>query len=289
MQEWRWEGAASHDPNSPRVRKLLLLLCLLSPVWVAEREQREIRNNALSAPEQSDGRSSELPRANPGDGVILMGPPGAGKGTQATFLRDRYHLQPLSPGDLLRKEVKDGSELGKQAKGYMDAGELVPDELILKIVGGKMDQLKPGEGFLLDGFPRSEAQAELLDSSLKERGRGISSVILITVEDKVIVQRLSQRRVCAKCGTSYNLVDNPPREAGICDLDGTQLTQRSDDSAETIAKRLQVYHESTAPVVEHYSSQGLVHQVDGEQPIDTVRKELEALLDPVLLQPASTP
>ena len=218
-----------------------------------------------------------------------MGPPGAGKGTQATFLRDRYHLQSLSPGDILRKEVKDGTELGKQAKGYMDTGALVPDELILKIVGSQMDQLKPGEGFLLDGFPRSEEQARLLDVSLNERGRGICSVILIQVEDKAIVQRLGQRRVCEKCGRSYNLVDNPPKEAGVCDIDGTLLTQRSDDSAETIAKRLQVYHQSTAPVVEHYRSQGLVHQVDGEQAIETVRKELETLLDPVLLQPTSAP
>lgn len=252
--EVRLEAPFEAGPNSQSVRHLILLLCLLcSSAW-----------------------------AEPGDGIVLMGPPGAGKGTQATFLRERYHLQSLSPGDLLRKEVKDGTELGKQAKTYMDAGELVPDELILKIVGGKMDSLKPGEGFLLDGFPRSKSQAELLDKALAQRQRGISSVILIQVQDEVIVERLSQRRVCPKCGKSYNLVQNPPKTEGLCDDDATPLTQRSDDTPETITNRLRVYHESTAPVVEYYRSLGLVHEVDGQRAIDQVRHELETLLDPIL-------
>jgi len=255
------EGALAVSPNRPTVRILILLFCLLlSPTW-----------------------------AQPGDGISLMGPAGAGKGTQATFLRERYHLRSLSPGDLLRKEVKDGSELGKKAKIYMDAGELVPDELILQIVGGKMDSLKPGEGFLLDGFPRSKSQAELLDKALAQRHRQISAVLLIQVKDEVIVERLSQRRVCPKCGKSYNLAENPPKTEGVCDDDATPLTQRSDDTPQTIANRLRVYHESTASVVEYYRALGLVHEVDGERAIELVRQQLESMLDPILRQPVGSP
>lgn len=239
------------------MRTLLLCFLLLSwPVWAA-----------------------------PGDGVILMGPPGAGKGTQSAFLKERYHLHQLSPGDLLRAEVRAGTPLGLQAKTYMDAGQLVPDDVILQLVGGELARLKKDQGFLLDGFPRSKPQAEMLDLLLGERGRAIHSVILLDVKDDVLMQRLSQRRVCPQCSRSYNLEENPPRSDGVCDDDGTALTQRSDDTVEVIEKRLKVYHENTAPVVEHYGEKGLLQVVDANQPIETVRQTLEGLLDASFVAP----
>jgi adenylate kinase len=201
------------------------------------------------------------------------------------FLQQRYHLHPLSPGDLLRQEVRQDTEVGRQARSYMDAGQLVPDEIILRLVAGELDRLGEEEGFLLDGFPRSEAQAELLDKLLAERHRRISSVLLLEVEDGVILKRLSLRRVCPSCSRSYNLADNPPTVEGLCDLDGTPLVQRSDDSAEVIEKRLQVYHQSTAPVIGYYRDRGLLRSVDADQPIESVRQTLQAILDLSLAQP----
>jgi adenylate kinase len=218
--------------------------------------------------------------ADPVAGVILIGPPGAGKGTQAAFLKESYRLQQISPGDLLRREVRQGTALGQQVKSSMDSGRLVPDEIILELMAAELERLSPEQGILLDGFPRSLAQAQLLDQLLARQSRAISSVILFRIADDTLVRRLELRRVCPECGRSYNLKDNPPLQEGVCDQDGETLTQRSDDTKEVIGERLQVYHRQTAPVVEHYRAQGILLEVDADQPIEAVRRDLEGLLQP---------
>lgn len=220
--------------------------------------------------------------SKPGDGVILMGPPGAGKGTQAVFLQERYHLRPLSPGDLLRAEVKAGTPLGKQAQEYMSTGKLVPDEIILKMVGEQLDRLKEDEGFLLDGFPRSKAQAEQLDRLLLERHRALASVILLSIQDQLLINRLTGRLVCPTCQRSYHLTENAPLKPGLCDIDGAALIQRSDDRPEVIQKRLEVYHQSTVPVAEYYRERNLLQTLDADQTIESLREQLQHLLDPAL-------
>lgn len=207
-----------------------------------------------------------------------MGPPGAGKGTQAQLMEESFRLQPVSPGDLLRREVHQGTSLGRQAQEFMDAGQLVPDSIILRLVAAELDRLEPSRGFLFDGFPRSSSQAAQLDKLLSERSRGIACVILLELEDAAILGRLSLRRVCPACARSYHLEQNPPRVEGQCDDDGTSLIQRSDDREEVIGKRLEVYHQSTAPVVEHYRQQGLVRAIDASQAIETVREQVAEIL-----------
>jgi adenylate kinase len=211
--------------------------------------------------------------------VILIGPPGAGKGTQARYLSEKYHLAHISTGDILRENRKQGTELGKQAAAYMDSGKLVPDDLIVSMVA---ERLVGDGGFVLDGFPRSEVQANLLDGMLAKTGHPINSVILLEVSDNDLVERLSLRRSCPTCQRTYHLKSNPPKKEGHCDVDGAALIQRPDDKEEVIRNRLKVYHEQTEPVLRHYGKNPGVVRIDGRLGIEEVQKKVdEALLAPV--------
>lgn len=207
--------------------------------------------------------------------LLLVGPPGAGKGTQAATLAKKLGAAHLSTGDMLRRQVKEGTELGKKAEGYMKSGGLVPDELILDIV---KVELAKNPSFILDGFPRTVDQAKKLDDMLKALSRPLNLVILLTVDDEQLVERLGLRRTCPKCNKVYHLKTNPPKVEGKCDADGTALIQRPDDNAETIRKRLKVYHEQTAPVIEFYKPRGIVHTLDGSGSIESVEAQILKLI-----------
>ncbi len=213
--------------------------------------------------------------------IILLGAPGAGKGTQAQFLSKHFNIPQISTGDMLRAAIAAGTELGKKAKEYMDAGQLVPDDVIVGLVKERIAQPDCQNGFLLDGFPRTVAQAD----ALKAAGVPIDAVIEIDVPDDVIVERLSGRRVHPASGRTYHIVYNPPKQDGIDDVTGEPLIQRDDDKPETIRKRLAVYHEQTAPLVDYYRREAennpalkYIH-VDGTQPIDAVEKNILAALE----------
>ena len=213
--------------------------------------------------------------------IILLGAPGAGKGTQAQFLSKHFHIPQISTGDMLRAAIAAGTELGKKAKEYMDAGQLVPDDVIVGLVKERIAQPDCQNGFLLDGFPRTVAQAD----ALKAAGVPIDAVIEIDVPDDVIVERLSGRRVHPASGRTYHIVYNPPKQDGVDDVTGEPLIQRDDDKPDTIRKRLAVYHEQTAPLVDYYRREAehnptlkYIH-VDGTQPIDAVEKTILAALE----------
>lgn len=201
--------------------------------------------------------------------LLLVGPPGAGKGTQASQLAQKLGIAHLSTGDMLRRQVKAGTELGKKAESYMKSGGLVPDELILDIV---KVELAKSPGFILDGFPRTVDQAKKLDEMLRALNRPLNLVVLLTVDDEALVERLALRRTCPKCNKVYHLKSNPPKAEGQCDADGTALIQRPDDKPEVIRKRLQVYHEQTAPVIEFYKPRGIVDELDGSGSIEAVQQ-----------------
>lgn len=203
--------------------------------------------------------------------IILIGPPGAGKGTQARTLVEKFGLAHIATGDLLREQVKQGTELGKQAATFMNAGKLVPDDLIVAMV---REKLSGDRGFVLDGFPRSEVQARLLDEMLQALSRPINLVVLLDVPDEELVERLSLRRFCPKCNRTYHVRNNPPRQEGICDSDGGPLEQRKDDREETVVNRLKVYHEQTEPVLRHYQESPGVVEVDGMQAIEDVTTQV---------------
>jgi adenylate kinase len=201
--------------------------------------------------------------------IVLMGPPGAGKGTQAKLLAERLGLRHISTGDLLREEVRSGTELGRKAKGYMDRGELVPDDLIIEMLGGKLDG-----SFILDGFPRTIRQAEAL-----ARVTEVDRVLNLRLSEEEVVRRLSARRVCEHCGRNYNLLTNPPKVEGICDGCGRRLIQRDDDKPEVIRRRYRVYEAETAPVKEFYQRLGVLAEIDGARPIEEVFQEALRLLE----------
>ncbi len=213
--------------------------------------------------------------------IILLGAPGAGKGTQAQFLSKHFNIPQISTGDMLRAAIAEGTELGKKAKEYMDAGQLVPDDVIVGLVKERIAQPDCKNGFLLDGFPRTVAQAD----ALKAAGVPIDAVIEIDVPDDVIVERLSGRRVHPASGRTYHIVYNPPKQDGVDDITGEPLIQRDDDKPETIRKRLAVYHEQTAPLVDYYRREAVQNpalkyiHVDGTQPIDKVEQEILAALE----------
>lgn len=209
--------------------------------------------------------------------LILIGPPGAGKGTQARNLSEKFKLAHISTGDILREHRKQGTELGKQAAAYMDSGKLVPDELIVTMVAEK---LAGDGGFVLDGFPRSEVQAQLLDKMLAKVEHPINLVILLLVPDDELVERLSLRRSCPTCQRTYHLKSNPPNKEGLCDSDGSELIQRKDDKEDVIRNRLKVYHEQTEPVLRHYQDQPGVIEIDGRQSIEQVEKQVEEAVAP---------
>jgi adenylate kinase len=211
--------------------------------------------------------------------LILLGPPGAGKGTQAVRLKEKYGIAHLSTGDMLREAVAMDSPIGRQAKAIMDAGELVPDDVINALVAERIAQPDCARGFILDGFPRTVAQAEALDALLKERGQRLDAVIELAVDDDLLVDRISGRFSCAACGANYHDRFNPPRQAGVCDVcGGTEFTRRADDNAETVRSRLAAYHAQTAPLLPYYRERGLLRTVDGMAEIDEVGRQIDAAL-----------
>jgi adenylate kinase len=217
--------------------------------------------------------------------LILLGPPGAGKGTQAERLREDFGLPHISTGDMLRAQVAAGSELGMQAKRYMDAGELVPDEVIIGMIAQRVCDADAGDGFLLDGFPRNEAQADALAQALGGLDRRLTAVLAIEVPDEDLVRRLSGRRVCLKNPSHIYHVDfDPPKHEGICDQDGSRLIQRDDDREETIRRRLEVYHRQTEPLIDHYDRAGQLRRFDGTRGPDEVHDRIRATLATLRLE-----
>lgn len=210
--------------------------------------------------------------------IVLMGLPGAGKGTQATKIIEKYAIPHISTGDMFRAAIKDGTELGLKAKSYMDQGALVPDEVTIGIVRERLAKSDCEKGFLLDGFPRTVAQAEALDNILEELGKKISNVINIEVDKEELVARLSGRRICKTCGASYHVIFNPSKEEGVCDRDGGELYTRADDNPETVANRLEVNLNQAQPLLDYYNNKGLLANIDGQQDIDKVFADLDALL-----------
>jgi len=208
--------------------------------------------------------------------LIIFGPPGAGKGTQSDAIKNKLDVFHLSTGDMLREAIKNETETGKQAKQYTDAGKLVPDEVVIKIVEEKVASLSD-KGVLFDGFPRTLAQAKALDEMLEKLGRSIDAVISIKVPDEDIVKRLTGRRMCPKCNTIYHIAAKPPKQEGICDNDGEKLIIRDDDREEVIRNRLNTYHEQTSPVLDYYREKGVLKEVDGTGKPDEVTAEISAL------------
>lgn len=202
--------------------------------------------------------------------LVLLGPPGSGKGTQAKVLADRFRIPHISTGDIFRKNLSEGTELGQLARRYMDQGVLVPDDVTEAMVKDRLEQPDAKAGFILDGFPRNLAQGEHFDTMLDDLSRALTAVIYLVVRQDTLVSRLTGRRVCAQCGAVYHVVLNPPQVEGICDVCGGRLEQRRDDSRETVTKRLAVYYDETAPLVSFYQHKGLVREFDGEAPVDVV-------------------
>ena len=211
--------------------------------------------------------------------LILLGPPGAGKGTQAKRLEERYGLVQISTGDMLRAEVKSGSDLGQKAKGIMERGELVPDALVIAMLGARVSQPDATRGFILDGFPRTVPQAEALDVLLAQKAMPLSHVIELQVNDAALVDRIAGRYTCARCGEGYHDSFKQPATAGVCDkCGGTEFTRRADDNATTVGARLEAYHRQTAPLLPYYAAQGTLRVVDGMADMAEVASQIEAIL-----------
>lgn len=206
--------------------------------------------------------------------IIMLGAPGAGKGTQAKQIADKYSIPHISTGDIFRANIKNGTELGKKAKQYMDQGALVPDELTCDLVMDRIQQDDCKNGFVLDGFPRTIPQAEALDAALGKINEKMDYAIDVDVPDENIVNRMSGRRACLNCGATYHLISIPPKVEGICDRCGSKIVLREDDKPETVQKRLKVYHEQTQPLIDYYKNQGILKSVDGTQPMDEVFKAI---------------
>ena len=211
--------------------------------------------------------------------IILMGLPGAGKGTQASEIVKKFPIPHISTGDMFRKASKDETDLGKEAKSYMDRGELVPDEVTVGIVKERISEDDAKKGFLLDGFPRTIDQAESLSQIMSELDREIDAVINIEVPEEELMNRLTGRRICEKCGTTYHLVFNPPKVDGICDIDGGKLYQREDDNPETVSNRLSVNVKQSKPILEYYNNKGVLKNIDGSKDIDEVTNDVIDILD----------
>ncbi|HZV72416.1 MAG TPA: adenylate kinase [Conexibacter sp.] len=216
--------------------------------------------------------------------LILFGPPGAGKGTQAARLQEDFRLPYVATGDILRAAVKDGTDLGQAAKRYMDAGELVPDDLVIDLIVDRIGADDARDGFILDGFPRTRAQADALGEAFDKLGRRITAVLLIDVPDEDLVRRISGRRVSVKTGRPYHVETDPPKHEGRCDVDGSRLVQRDDDKPEVVEKRLEVYHAETEPLVSYYDERGLLRRVDGTRSPTEVHDHIRAVLATLRLE-----
>ncbi|MBE5896233.1 MAG: adenylate kinase [Lachnospiraceae bacterium] len=210
--------------------------------------------------------------------IIMLGAPGAGKGTQAKQIAGKYNIPHISTGDIFRANIKNGTDLGKKAKEYMDQGLLVPDELTCDLVMDRISHDDCKNGFVLDGFPRTIPQAEALDEALKKIGQSMDFAINVDVPDSHIVNRMSGRRACLGCGATYHVVAIPPKKEGICDICGAELVLRDDDKPETVQKRLDVYHEQTQPLIEYYDKQGILKTVDGTMQMEDVFAAIAKIL-----------
>jgi len=210
--------------------------------------------------------------------LVLLGPPGSGKGTQGERLQEDLRLPYYATGDILRAAVRDETELGREAKEYMDRGDLVPDEVIVGVIADRIDSGEALDGFILDGFPRTTPQAEALDAKLSELGRGVTAVLLIDVSDDEVVRRLGGRRTCEANGHVFHAEFEPPKQEGVCDIDGSPLIVRDDDKPEVIRKRLETYHEKTEPLVSYYDDRGVLRRIAGETPPDEVAEKVRRTL-----------
>lgn len=210
--------------------------------------------------------------------IILLGPPGAGKGTQAAGIVEKYNIPHISTGDIFRKNIKEGTDLGKKAKEYIDQGLLVPDELTVGLVTDRITQADCENGFMLDGFPRNVSQAEQLDTFLKENNIELSNVINIEVDKNILVSRAVGRRICKSCGATYHVEFNPPKIEGVCNVCQGELYQRADDNEETVSKRIQVYLDETRPLADYYAKVGILSNINGQQSIDEVFGDIVAAL-----------
>lgn len=202
--------------------------------------------------------------------LVLLGPPGVGKGTQASNIVKKYNIPHISTGDIFRTNIKEGTELGKTAKEYMDKGLLVPDEIVVSIVKDRLSKEDCQNGFLLDGFPRTVEQAEALDNELSKMGIKLDKVVNIDADEDILIDRVTGRRICKKCGATYHIKNMPPKVEGICDIDGETLYQRDDDKVETVKTRIQVYLKQTQPLINYYKNKGLILDIDGTKPIDEI-------------------
>ena len=210
--------------------------------------------------------------------LVLLGPPGSGKGTQGERLQEDFRLPYYATGDILRAAVREGSELGTKAKEFMDRGDLVPDEVMVDLIAERVSREEAADGFILDGFPRTTGQAEALDAKLEELGRGLSAAILIEVSDDEVIRRLSGRRVCVKEGHIFHVEFDPPKNEGVCDICGAQLEIRDDDKPEVVRHRLEQYHGKTEPLVSYYEERGLLRPVDGALAPEEVNDRIRAML-----------
>lgn len=210
--------------------------------------------------------------------IIMLGAPGAGKGTQAKKIADLCNIPHISTGDIFRANIKEGTELGKKAKAYMDAGELVPDELVCNLVVDRIQQDDCTKGYILDGFPRTIPQAEALTEALDAIGQKLAHALNFDVPDENIIHRMAGRRSCNKCGAIYHVEFNPPKTEGVCDVCGEKLVLRDDDQPETVKNRLDVYHKETQPLIDYYEKAGLVSTIDGTQPMDKVFEDIRKVL-----------
>ena len=211
--------------------------------------------------------------------IIMLGAPGAGKGTHAKKITEKFGIPAISTGDIFRENIKNGTELGKKAKEYMDAGNLVPDELVCDLVVDRLKQDDCKNGYILDGFPRTIPQAEALTAALAKDDDAIDYALEIFIEDQAIIDRMSGRRVCKSCGATYHVVNIPPKTEGVCDECDGELIVRDDDAPETVKKRLEVYHEQTAPLIDYYKKQGILKVIDGAKGLDTCFDEICGILE----------
>ena len=208
----------------------------------------------------------------------MLGAPGAGKGTQAKKIAEKYHIPHISTGDIFRANIKGGTELGMKAKAFMDQGQLVPDEITIGMLMDRIQEADCADGYVLDGFPRTIPQAESLTDALKARGEAVDFAVNVDVPDENIVNRMSGRRACVSCGATYHIMYNPPKQEGICDVCGEKLVLRDDDKPETVQKRLSVYHDQTQPLIEYYNAAGVLANVDGTQDMEKVFQDIVAVL-----------